>query len=638
MKRLSTVKEESSSPFIKSQQEKVLLRIVVCGSVDDGKSTMIGRLLFDSKQIFDDQLEALERDSVRHGTQGESIDFALLTDGLIAEREQGITIDVAYRFFATEKRTFIVADVPGHEQYTRNMVTGASTADLAVIIIDARKGVLTQTRRHSLLVDLLGIKRVVVAINKIDLVNYQHDVFESITSEYLKYASDLHFDEIHFVPICALTGENLIFPSANMDWYQGPSLIEIAEKIPTQSNDQDLPFRMSVQAVNRPNSDFRGYMGLVSSGKIAIGDAIQILPSERESRVKGFSDFDGPRTSAVAGESVCLLLEDEVDVSRGDLLSSVSNSASLTDQFEAHLVWFGESPMIPHRSYVLKIGSREVSAQINRLKYRLDVDSNKHLEATSLQMNDIGIVNISTTSVIAFDAYDVNRDNGAFILIDRATNLTVGAGMIRHGLRRYENVRWQSLAIGREQRASLTDQKSFVLWLTGLSGSGKSTIANQIEQIFHQNGLLTYVLDGDNIRQGLNADLGFSESDRAENIRRTAEVSKLFVDAGVITLVSFISPFADERKLARDIVGTKDFFEVFVDAPLDVVEARDVKGLYAKARAGLIPNFTGIDSPYEVPTHPDLRVDTSGASIEECVKMVLRSLHDKGLIESRMYR
>jgi len=631
MKNWSITQQEGLSSFIKSQQEKDLLRFVVCGSVDDGKSTMIGRLLYDSKQIFDDQLEALERDSARHGTQGESIDFALLTDGLIAEREQGITIDVAYRFFATDKRAFIVADVPGHEQYTRNMVTGASTADLAVVIIDARKGLLTQTRRHSLLVDLLGIKRVVIAVNKIDLVGYSHEVFESITDDYLKFATDLHFDEIHFVPISALTGENLTLPSTNMDWYRGPSIIEIAEKTPLKSNDQFLPFRMSVQGVNRPNSDFRGYMGLITSGKAVVGDLIQILPSERESRIKGFSDFDGPRMSAVAGESVCLFLEDEVDVSRGDLLSSAADPASLTDHFEAYLVWFGESPMIPQRQYLLKIGSREVPAHVDRLKYRLDVDTNKHLEASSLHMNDIGVGNVLTTSVIGFDAYDVNRSNGAFILIDRMTNLTVGAGMIRHGLRRFENVRWENLAIGREQRALLSNQKSFVLWLTGLSGSGKSTIANQIEQIFYRNGLRTYILDGDNVRRGLNADLGFSDIDRAENIRRVAEVAKLFVDAGVITIVSFISPFGEERKLAREIVGTEDFFEVFVDAPLDVVEARDVKGLYAKARAGLIPNFTGIDSPYEVPASPDLRIDTSASSIEECVQMVLQALVDIGM-------
>jgi bifunctional enzyme CysN/CysC len=636
MKSWSVTQQEGLSSFIKSQQEKDLLRFVVCGSVDDGKSTMIGRLLYDSKQIFDDQLVALERDSARHGTQGESIDFALLTDGLMAEREQGITIDVAYRFFATDKRAFIVADVPGHEQYTRNMVTGASTADLAVVLIDARKGVLTQTRRHSLLVDLLGIKRVVVAINKIDLVDYRQEVFESISRDYLEFAHDLHFQEIHFVPISALTGENLTLPSANMNWYQGPSLIEIAEKVPVHDNDQQLPFRMSVQSVNRPNPDFRGYMGLISSGTVSVGDAIRVLPSERESRVRAFADFDGPKMSAVAGESVCLLLEDEVDISRGDLLSSASEPASLTDHFEAHLVWFGESPMIPQRSYLLKIGSREVPAQIDRLKYRLDVDTNKHLEASSLKMNDIGIGNVSTTSVIAFDAYDVNRQNGAFILIDRATNLTVGAGMIRHGLRRFENVPWQKLAIGREQRGSLTDQKSFVLWLTGLSGSGKSTIANQVEQIFHRNGLRTYILDGDNVRHGLNADLGFSDSDRAENIRRVSEVAKLFVDAGVVTIVSFISPFGEERKLARDIVGTEDFFEVFVDAPLEVVEARDVKGLYAKARAGLIPNFTGINSPYEIPVDPDLRIDTSGSSIEECVQMVLQALTNKGLIQPNL--
>ena len=614
------------SHFIKAQQEKDLLRFIVCGSVDDGKSSMIGRLLYDSKQIFDDQLASLANDSLQHGTQGEAIDFALLTDGLQAEREQGITIDVAYRFFATDKRAFIVADAPGHEQYTRNMVTGASTAEMAVVLIDARKGVLTQTRRHSLLVDLLGIKNIIVAINKIDLIDYSQEVFDGISQQYLEFAKSLHFENIHFVPICALTGENLTLPSTNTPWYAGPRLIEIAETVAVGTQDLSGAFRMSVQSVSRPNSDFRGYMGTIASGEISVGDQIRVNPSGMETRVKGFADFDGPRDSAIAGESVCLVLEDEIDISRGDLLSSIVDSALVSDHVEVHLVWLAEEAMIPHRSYLLKIGSKEVRAHIDRLKYRIDINSNEHVSAVTLGLNDIGICNISTVTPIGLDPYDVNRSTGAFVLIDRITNRTVGAGMIRHSLRRSENVQWQELTVGREQRELMNEQKGFVVWLTGLSGSGKSTIANALEVMLHQRKIRTFVLDGDNVRHGLNADLGFTETDRAENIRRVAEVAKLFVDAGMVTIVSFISPFEAERSLAKEIIGESDFFEVFVDAPMVVVEKRDTKGLYAKARAGLLPNFTGVDSPYEIPTNPNLRVESSVSSVVECIDQIVAEL------------
>ena len=620
------------SQFIKAQQEKDLLRFIVCGSVDDGKSSMIGRLLYDSKQIFDDQLASLANDSLQHGTQGEAIDFALLTDGLQAEREQGITIDVAYRFFATDKRAFIVADAPGHEQYTRNMVTGASTAEMAVVLIDARKGVLTQTRRHSLLVDLLGIKNIIVAINKIDLIDYSQEVFDAISQQYLEFAETLHFENIHFVPICALTGENLTLPSTNTPWYAGPRLIEIAETVAVGTQDLSAAFRMSVQSVSRPNSDFRGYMGTIASGAINVGDLIRVNPSGMETRVKAFADFDGPRHSAIAGESVCLVLEDEIDISRGDLLSSIVDPALVSDHVEVHLVWLAEEAMIPQRSYLLKIGSKEVRAHIDRLKYRIDINSNEHVSAVTLGLNDIGICNISTVTPIGLDPYDLNRSTGAFVLIDRITNRTVGAGMIRHSLRRSENVQWQELTVGREQRELLNEQKGFVVWLTGLSGSGKSTIANALEVMLHQRKIRTFVLDGDNVRHGLNADLGFTETDRAENIRRVAEVAKLFVDAGMVTIVSFISPFEAERALAREIVGDSDFFEVFVDAPMVVVEKRDTKGLYAKARAGLLPNFTGVDSPYEIPTNPNLRVESSVSSVVECLDQIVAELVRKSFL------
>jgi bifunctional enzyme CysN/CysC len=475
-------------------------------------------------------------------------------------------------------------------------------------------------------VDLLGIKNIIVAINKIDLIDYSQEVFDGISQQYLKFAETLHFENIHFVPICALTGENLTLPSTNTPWYSGPRLIEIAETVAVGTQDLSAAFRMSVQSVSRPNSDFRGYMGTIASGEISVGDRIRVNPSGMETRVKDFADFDGPRHSAIAGESVCLVLEDEVDISRGDLLSSVVDPALVSDHVEVHLVWLAEEAMIPQRSYLLKIGSKEVRAHIDRLKYRIDINSNEHVSAVTLGLNDIGICNISTVTPIGLDPYDLNRSTGAFVLIDRITNRTVGAGMIRHSLRRSENVQWQELTVGREQRELMNEQEGFVVWLTGLSGSGKSTLANALEVMLHQRKIRTFVLDGDNVRHGLNADLGFTETDRAENIRRVAEVAKLFVDAGLVTIVSFISPFEAERSLAREIIGESDFFEVFVDAPMVVVEKRDTKGLYAKARAGLLPNFTGVDSPYEIPTNPNLRVESSVSSIVECLDQIVAEL------------
>lgn len=625
--------ENVISDFINSQEEKELLRFIVCGSVDDGKSTLIGRLLFDSKQIFDDQLVSLAKDSQQHGTQGDSIDFALLTDGLQAEREQGITIDVAYRFFTTDKRAFIVADTPGHEQYTRNMVTGASTAELAIVLIDARKGVLTQTRRHSLLVDLLGIKNVIVVINKLDLVGYDEKVFAEVSAQFMEFAKTRRFDQIFVVPVCAITGENLTQKSENMAWYSGPTVLEIAQDLPVRQRDLSHPFRMSVQGVNRPNPDFRGYKGFIASGRVAVGDRVRVCPSGLETTVKGFLDFDGPRESAEAGESVCIHFHDEIDISRGDLLSSVQSPAISSDHFEAQLVWLAEDQMIPQRTFLLKIGSKEVRAHIDRLKFRIDVNTSEEVAAATLGLNEIGVCNISTASPIGFDPYELNRGTGAFVLIDRRSNSTVGAGMIRHSLRRADNLKWHEMSVNREQRENLNDHRSFVVWLTGLSGSGKSTIANAFEVALHQRKIRTYILDGDNVRLGLNSDLGFTESDRAENIRRVAEVAKLFVDAGIVTVVAFISPFQSDRLRAREIVGGDQFFEVFVDAPMSVVESRDTKGLYAKARAGEIPNFTGVSSPFEIPSEPDLVIDTGSTEIEACVQSLIGALSLRGLLD-----
>ena len=608
--------------YLKQHEVKSLLRFITCGSVDDGKSTLIGRLLYDSKMIFEDQLAALEADSKRVGTQGGDIDFALLVDGLAAEREQGITIDVAYRFFSTDKRKFIVADTPGHEQYTRNMVTGASTADAAVILIDARKGVLTQTRRHSFLVSLLGIRHVVLAINKMDLVGWSQEVFDAIVAEYHDFAAQIGIPEFTAIPMSALKGDNITDTSAHTTWYAGPPLMRWLEDAPVEDDLQDKPFRMPVQWVNRPNLDFRGFSGQVASGVIRPGDKVKALPSGRESTVERIVTLRGDLERAVAGQSVTLTLADEIDISRGDVLAAAASPPEVADQFESTIVWFDDEPLLPGRPYLLKLGTRTVTAQITEPKHKVNVNTLEKLAATRLELNEIGVCNLALSAPIAFDPYAENKDLGGFILIDRLSNRTVGAGLLNFALRRSQNIHWQALDVHKEARSALKGQKARVVWFTGLSGAGKSTIANLVEKRLHAEGRHTYLLDGDNVRHGLNKDLGFTEEDRVENIRRVAEVSKLMVDAGLIVLVSFISPFRAERRMARELMGEREFVEVFVDTPLAEAEKRDVKGLYKKARAGELKNFTGIDSPYEAPENAEIRIDTTRTTPEEAAQAI----------------
>ncbi len=608
--------------YLKQHEVKSLLRFITCGSVDDGKSTLIGRLLYDSKMIFEDQLAALEADSKRVGTQGGDIDFALLVDGLAAEREQGITIDVAYRFFSTDKRKFIVADTPGHEQYTRNMVTGASTADAAVILIDARKGVLTQTRRHSFLVSLLGIRHVVLAINKMDLVGWSQEVFDAIVAEYHDFAAQIGIREFTAIPMSALKGDNITETSAHTTWYAGPPLMRWLEDAPVEDDLQDKPFRMPVQWVNRPNLDFRGFSGQVASGVIRPGDKVKALPSGRESTVERIVTLRGDLERAVAGQSVTLTLADEIDISRGDVLAAAASPPEVADQFESTIVWFDDEPLLPGRPYLLKLGTRTVTAQITEPKHKVNVNTLEKLAATRLELNEIGVCNLALSAPIAFDPYAENKDLGGFILIDRLSNRTVGAGLLNFALRRSQNIHWQALDVHKEARSALKGQKARVVWFTGLSGAGKSTIANLVEKRLHAEGRHTYLLDGDNVRHGLNKDLGFTEEDRVENIRRVAEVSKLMVDAGLIVLVSFISPFRAERRMARELMGEREFVEVFVDTPLAEAEKRDVKGLYKKARAGELKNFTGIDSPYEAPENAEIRIDTTRTTPEEAAQAI----------------
>jgi bifunctional enzyme CysN/CysC len=608
--------------YLKAHEHKSLLRFLTCGSVDDGKSTLIGRLLYDSKMIFEDQLAALEADSRKIGTQGGEIDFALLVDGLAAEREQGITIDVAYRFFSTDKRKFIVADTPGHEQYTRNMVTGASTADAAVILIDARKGVLTQTRRHSYLVKLLGIRHVVLAINKMDLVDWSKDVFDAILQEYSEFAGRIGLTGFTPIPMSALKGDNITARSDAAPWYDGPALLPLLEILPVEDALREKPFRMPVQWVNRPNLDFRGFSGFVSSGVVRPGDKLKALPSGRESTVERIVTLDGDLDQAVAGQSITLTLRDEIDISRGDVLAASGAPPEVADQFESTIVWFDDENLLPGRPYLLKLGARTVQAQITEPKYKVNVNTLEQLAAKHLELNEIGVCNLALSTPIAFDPYAENHDLGGFILIDRLSNRTVGAGMLHFALRRSQNVHWQALDIDKAARARQKGQKGRVVWFTGLSGSGKSTIANLVEKRLHADGRHTYILDGDNVRHGLNKDLGFTDDDRVENIRRVAEVAKLMVDAGLIVLVSFISPFRAERRLARELVGEGEFIEVFVDTPLSVAESRDVKGLYKKARAGQLKNFTGIDSPYEAPENPEVHVDTTRTTPEQAAEML----------------
>ncbi|RIJ23781.1 sulfate adenylyltransferase subunit CysN [Henriciella barbarensis] len=618
--------------YLDSQLKKSLLRFITCGSVDDGKSTLIGRLLYESKMIFDDQLASLKNESKKFGTQGEEIDFALLVDGLAAEREQGITIDVAYRFFSTDRRKFIVADTPGHEQYTRNMATGASTADLAIVMIDARKGVLTQTRRHSFIVSLLGIRNVVLCINKMDLVGYDRDVFDEIEADYRDFASDFGFEHIQAIPVSALAGDNVVTSSENTLWYDGPPLMEYLDTVEIASDAQEQPFRMPVQWVNRPNLDFRGFAGQVVSGTIKPGDGVRSLPSGKTSKVARVVTMGNDLDEAVEGQSVTLTLEDEIDISRGDVICADKSPAEVSDQFQTTMIWMSDSPMLPGRSYVMKIGARECQMQVTEQRHRIDVNTRAHEAAKTLGLNEIGVVNVALDREVAFDPYDINRRMGGFIVIDRMTNETVGLGLINFALRRASNIHRQSLDVGKDLRASMKGQKPVMLWFTGLSGAGKSTVANLVEKRLAAMGKHTYTLDGDNVRHGLNNDLGFTDADRVENIRRVGEVAKLMLDAGLIVLVSFISPFRAERRIVRQMVEDGEFWEVFVDVPLDVAESRDVKGLYKKARAGEIKNFTGIDSPYEAPTDPEMHIDADKMAPEEAAELIISRLEQAGLI------
>ena len=618
---------EDIDAYLHQHQHKSLLRFITCGSVDDGKSTLIGRLLYDSKMIFEDQLAALESDSKRNGTQGEEIDFALLVDGLAAEREQGITIDVAYRFFTTEKRKFIVADTPGHEQYTRNMVTGASTADLAVILIDARKGMLQQTRRHSYLVHLLGIRHVVLAVNKMDLVGYDETTYEHIVADYRAFAQSIGIKQFAAIPISGFKGDNITAASDHTPWYAGPSLIQHLETVEVDAAAaQAAPFRMPVQWVNRPNLDFRGFAGQIASGAIRPGDAVRIVPSGKTSTVTRIVTFDGDLDEAVAGQSVTLTLADEVDCSRGDLIATAGDPPQASDQFRATFVWMDEEALKPGRGYWLKLGTQLVTATIQPPEYEIDVNSLEHLAAKALGLNAIGVAEFATDRPIAFEPYGTNRQLGGFILIDKFTNATVAAGMIDFSLRRADNVHWQPTAITRDDHAVMKNQTPRVLWFTGLSGSGKSTIANEVEKQLFLMNRHTFLLDGDNVRHGLNRDLGFTETDRIENIRRVGEVAKLMADAGLIVLTAFISPFRAERQMVRGMLPPGEFIEIFVDTPLEVAEARDVKGLYKKARSGDLKNFTGIDSPYEAPEKPEIRVNTVDMTPEEAAEHIIRQI------------
>lgn len=610
--------------YLDDHAHKTMLRFITCGSVDDGKSTLIGRLLYDSKTIFEDQLSQLEADSKRLGTQGQNIDFALLVDGLAAEREQGITIDVAYRFFATEKRKFIVADTPGHEQYTRNMVTGASTADLAVILIDARKGVLTQTRRHSFLAHLIGIRHIVLAVNKMDLVDHDQARFEQIVADYRAFADGIGIADFTAIPLSGLTGANITARSDAMPWYDGPALLPHLETVPVEADRAGAaPFRLPVQWVNRPDLDFRGFAGTIAAGHIRTGDAVRIVPSGKTTKVARIVTFDGDRDAASAGEAVTLVLADEVDCSRGDVIAAADAPPEAASQFEATLVWLADTALVPGRGYWLKLGTRTVGATVQAPGHVVDVNTQAHLSAKTLALNDIGVAEVFTDAPLVFQSYADSHELGGFILIDRETNATVAAGMIHHALRRAQNVHWQSVDITREAHARQKGQSPRLLWFTGLSGSGKSTIANLVEKKLHALGRHSFLLDGDNVRHGLNKDLGFSDADRIENIRRVGEVAKLMTDAGLIVLTAFISPFRAERDLVRGLLPAGEFVEIFVDTPLADAEARDPKGLYAKARAGEIAHFTGISSPYEPPERPDIHIDTQRESAEAAAERIV---------------
>jgi bifunctional enzyme CysN/CysC len=620
--------------YLQSQEKKDLLRFITCGSVDDGKSTLIGRLLYEAKMLFEDQLSALEADSRKMGTQGGNLDFALLVDGLAAEREQGITIDVAYRAFTTNMRKYIVADTPGHEQYTRNMATGASTADLAVILIDARKGVLTQTRRHTFICTLLGIRHLVVAVNKMDLMDYRQEVFEKIEQDYRAFARSLGVAEVTVIPISALAGDNVIARSTAMGWYHGPTLMAHLETVPVGDELADQPFRLPVQWVNRPNQNFRGFSGTVVSGTVRPGDVVKVMPSARTSTVDRIVTYDGDLAAGIAGQSLTVTLKDEIDVSRGSFLCAASAPLEVSDQFEVDILWMSDEPMLPGRPYIIRTGTSQVPGSFEELKYKVNVNTMEHVAAKSLALNEIGVCNLELDRAIAFAPYTENRHLGSFIIIDRFSNNTVGMGLVRFALRRAANIHWQAVDVHKEARAALAKQRPAVLWFTGLSGAGKSTIANLVEKKLHAAGHMTYLLDGDNIRHGLNRDLGFTDADRVENIRRVAEVSKLMVDAGLIVLVSFISPFRSERLMARELVAKDEFIEIFVDTSLAEAERRDVKGLYAKARRGEIKHFTGISSPYEAPEAAEIRIDTAHLTAEGAAERIVAYLMDRGRLAS----
>jgi bifunctional enzyme CysN/CysC len=619
--------------YLEADDRKTLLRFITCGSVDDGKSTLIGRLLYESKLIFDDQLAALEADSRRVGTQGGALDFALLVDGLAAEREQGITIDVAYRFFTTERRKFIVADTPGHEQYTRNMATGASTADVAVILADARKGVLTQTRRHSFIVAMLGIKHVALAVNKMDLAGYDQAVFDRIAAEYREFAASLGLTDVAAIPISALRGDNVVAPGANTPWYDGPPLLRHLETVEVDADAASGPFRLPVQLVTRPDLDFRGYAGIIAGGTVRPGDEVRVLPSGATATVKRIVTYDGDLPVAETGQSVTLTLDREIDVSRGDLIVAAADPAGVADQFEAHLVWMHPEPLLPGRPYLMKLGSSTASCSVTHIKHGINVNTLQRSPATTLAVNDIAVATIATDRRLPFDPYQANRETGGFVFIDRLTNVTVGAGMIDFALRRSDNIHWQALDVTKEARVAIKGHRPGVVWFTGISGAGKSTIANALERRLHALGCHTAMLDGDNVRHGLGRDLGFTDAERVENIRRVGEVAKLMADAGLLVLVSFISPFRAERDAARALADPGEFTEVFVDAPLDVAEGRDRKGLYRKARAGSLPHFTGIDSAYEPPPTPEVRIDTVTTSVAESVEQIISHLRAQGIVQ-----
>ena len=619
--------EQDIDAYLLQHRHKSLLRFITCGSVDDGKSTLIGRLLYDSKMIFEDQLDALRADSKKMGTQGQNIDFALLVDGLAAEREQGITIDVAYRFFATEKRKFIVADTPGHEQYTRNMITGASTADLAVVLIDARKGVLTQTRRHSYLAKLIGVRNFALAVNKMDLIGYGEAAFDAIVADYRAFARSIGIEDVAAFPISGLAGDNISARLDNMPWYRGPTLIEHLESVRLDvTTDQAKPFRLPVQWVNRPNLDFRGFSGLIAAGTARPGDRIRVLPSGKTSTVSRIVTFDGDLGEAVAGQSVTLCLADEIDCSRGDVICAADASPQVSDQFECTLVWMCDEPMVPGRSYWMRIGADTVTAVIQHPKYQVNVNTMEHLAAKTLELNAVGVATLSVNKPIVFEPYEESRTLGGFILIDKLNNNTVAAGMLNFALRRSQNIHWQAIDVTREKRVALMNQKPAVLWFTGISGAGKSTIANLVDKKLVRMNRHTFLLDGDNVRHGLNRDLGFTEADRIENVRRVGEVAKLMTDAGLIVISAFISPFRAERQMVREMMADGEFVEIHIDTPLADAESRDVKGLYKKARAGLLKNFTGIDSPYEAPVSPQIRIDTTTMTPEEAAELIVEEL------------